>query len=50
MKKADMAEAAEHLLAATGWLPSLLRTAKPQDQSDAPDEAQSGDEYSQAAE
>lgn len=50
MKKADMAEAAEHLLAATGWLPSLLRTAKPKDQSDAPDEAQSGDAYSQAAE
>lgn len=50
MKKVDMAEAAEQLLAATGWLPSLLRTAKPKDQSDTPDEAQSGDAYSQAAE
>jgi ParB family transcriptional regulator, chromosome partitioning protein len=30
MKKADMAEAAEQLLAPTDWLPPLLRTAKPQ--------------------
>jgi ParB family chromosome partitioning protein len=30
MKKANMAEAAEQLLAPTDWLPSLLRTAKPQ--------------------
>ncbi|EJN13519.1 putative transcriptional regulator [Bradyrhizobium sp. YR681] len=29
MKKPDMAEAAEQLLATTGWLPILLRTAKP---------------------
>ncbi|MCC8970034.1 ParB/RepB/Spo0J family partition protein [Bradyrhizobium brasilense] len=50
MKKVDMAEAAEQLLAATGWLPSLLRTAKPKDQSDGLGEAQSGDAYSQAAE
>ncbi len=28
MKKADMAEAAEQLLAATDWLPALLRTAE----------------------
>src|SRR5437899_13015532 len=27
MKKVDMAEAAEQLLAATDWLPSLLRSA-----------------------
>jgi ParB family transcriptional regulator, chromosome partitioning protein len=26
MKKLDMAEAAEQLLATTGWLPALLRT------------------------
>ncbi|WP_410051263.1 hypothetical protein [Bradyrhizobium sp. SZCCHNR1011] len=26
MKKLDMAYAAEQLLAATGWLPALLRT------------------------
>ncbi|MFT4116712.1 ParB/RepB/Spo0J family partition protein [Bradyrhizobium sp.] len=38
MKKIDMAEAAEQLLAATDWLPSLLRTAKPKDQSDTQDE------------
>ncbi len=29
MKKADMADAAEQLVATTGWLPALLRTAKP---------------------
>jgi ParB family transcriptional regulator, chromosome partitioning protein len=28
MKKQGMAEAAEQLLAATGWLPALLRTAR----------------------
>lgn len=50
MKKIDMAEAAEQLLAATGWLPSLLRTAMPQDRADAPTEAQGSDAYSQAAE
>ncbi|MGM4954123.1 ParB/RepB/Spo0J family partition protein [Bradyrhizobium barranii] len=50
MKKVDMAEAVEQLLAATDWLPSLLRTAKPKDRSDEPNETQSGDAYSQAAE
>lgn len=39
-KKVDMAEAAERLLAGTGWLPPLLRTERPawlaEDQSDAP--------------
>jgi ParB family chromosome partitioning protein len=29
MKKLPMAEAAEQLLVATGWLPALIRTAKP---------------------
>jgi ParB family chromosome partitioning protein len=29
MKKQDMAEAAEQLLAGTGWLPALLRTPEP---------------------
>lgn len=29
MKKADAAKAAEDILAGTGWLPSLLRTAQP---------------------
>ncbi|MGY4486114.1 hypothetical protein ACVWWR_005305 [Bradyrhizobium sp. LM3.2] len=36
MKKVDMAEAAQQLLAATDWLPAVLRTAKPQEQSDRP--------------
>ena len=50
MKKAEMAAAAEQLLAATGWLPPLLRTAKTQDQAGAPDEAPRHDFCSQAAE
>ena len=29
MKKPDMADAAEQLVAATGWLPTLLRTPEP---------------------
>jgi ParB family chromosome partitioning protein len=50
MKKVDMAEAAGQLLAATDWLPSLLRTGKPQERTDAPTDVQSGDVYSEAAE
>lgn len=50
MKKAEMAVAAEQLLAATDWLPSLLRTAKTEDHADAPNETQSHDFCSQAAE
>ncbi|MET4493715.1 ParB N-terminal domain-containing protein [Bradyrhizobium sp. LA7.1] len=50
MKKVDMAEAAEQLLAATDWLPAVLRTAKPQEQSDAPTAGQGDDAYSEAAE
>ena len=52
MKKAEMAEAAEQLLAATGWLPSLLRTAKAGNEQPAaaPVDAQGDDTYSQAAE
>ncbi|MBV9563653.1 MAG: chromosome partitioning protein ParB, partial [Bradyrhizobium sp.] len=52
MKKAEMAEAAEQLLAATGWLPNLLRTAKAGDEQPAaaPVDAQGDDTYSQAAE
>jgi ParB family chromosome partitioning protein len=40
MKKADMAEAAEGLVAGTGWLPPLLRTApaNPQGEAKAPDD------------
>ncbi|WP_441267789.1 ParB/RepB/Spo0J family partition protein [Bradyrhizobium sp. 215_C5_N1_1] len=50
MKKAEMAAAAEELLAATGWLPLLLRTAKTKEQADAPDGAQGHDFCSEAAE
>ncbi len=50
MKKVDMAEAAEQLLAPTGWLPSLLRTGKPEDRTDASTDAQDSDAYSEAAE
>jgi ParB family chromosome partitioning protein len=50
MKKTEMAAAAEQLLAATDWLPPLLRTAKTVDQAGVPDEAQRNDFHSQAAE
>ncbi|MGY3076864.1 hypothetical protein ACVWZZ_003235 [Bradyrhizobium sp. LM6.10] len=50
MKKVDMPEAAEQLLAATDWLPALLRTGRPQEQSDAPTAGQGDDAYSEAAE
>ncbi|GAD58526.1 ParB N-terminal domain-containing protein [Brevundimonas sp. BAL450] len=43
MKKADMAEAAETLIAGKGWLPPLLRTAPPQ-VADAGEEAASPNE------
>ena len=46
LKKPDMAEAAEQLLAGTGWLPSLLRTARPAWLDAAPEV----DAYLQAAE
>ncbi|QOZ06896.1 chromosome partitioning protein ParB [Bradyrhizobium sp. CCBAU 51765] len=49
MKKTEMAAAAEQLLAATDWLPPLLRTAETDDQVGAPDEAQRNDFCSQAA-
>jgi ParB family chromosome partitioning protein len=47
MKKQDMAEAAEQLLAGTGWLPALMRTPEParltKQQSEAPDTADAED-------
>lgn len=50
MKKLPMAEAAEQLLAGTGWLPSLMRTEQPA-WLDAPqDDAESIGEASEAAE
>jgi ParB family chromosome partitioning protein len=39
LKKPDMAQAAEAAVAATGWLPPLLRTAKAGVEAVAPDEA-----------
>ena len=50
LKKVEMAAAAEQLLAATDWLPALLRTPKTKDQASAPDETQVRDFCSQAAE
>ena len=50
MKKVEMAAAAEQLLAATDWLPPVLRTAKTEYQAGVPDKAQGHDFCSQAAE
>ena len=55
-KKPDMAQAAEQLLAGTGWLPAVLRTPEPEveqpSEAEAPDtEAQDGEaSYAVAAE
>ncbi len=47
MKKQDMAEAAEQLVIATGWLPALMRTREPvgptKQQPEAPDAADAQD-------
>ena len=40
MKKSDMAQAAEQLLAGTGWLPAILRTSEPEADQSAPVEAE----------
>jgi ParB family transcriptional regulator, chromosome partitioning protein len=56
MKKQDMAEAAEQLLAATGWLPALMRTPRvaqgstESPQADAVTEVKDPDAYAVAAE
>lgn len=50
MKKIEMAEAAEQLLAASDWLPPLLRTANLQKSADALRDAQDSGTYSEAAE
>jgi ParB family chromosome partitioning protein len=39
MKKPDMAQAAEQLLAGTGWLPAVLRTPQPEAEQPATVEA-----------
>jgi ParB family chromosome partitioning protein len=50
MKKADMAQAAEQLLAPTDWLPWLLRTASPQGATDLQSEAKGSELRAEAAE
>jgi ParB family chromosome partitioning protein len=51
MKKFDMAEAAEQLLASTDWLPALLRTAKSvAEPVETPTGVEGGETYSEAAE
>lgn len=51
MKKFDMAEAAEQLLAPTDWLPALLRTAKSvAEPVETPTGVEGGETYSEAAE
>ncbi|MCP2216086.1 ParB family chromosome partitioning protein [Bradyrhizobium elkanii] len=50
MKKADMAQAAEQLLAATDWLPSLLRKAAPQGQAGVQSKAEGSELRAEAAE
>ena len=56
MKKQDMAEAAEQLLAATGWLPALMRTPRAvhgpieTPEADAVTEAKDTEAYAVAAE
>jgi ParB family chromosome partitioning protein len=57
MKKPDMAEAAEQLVAATGWLPTILRTperTEPEPDeaglNDSPFAAEAADDYAHAAE
>jgi ParB family chromosome partitioning protein len=56
MKTQDMAEAAEQLLAATGWLPVLMRTPRAVQgpievpEADAVTEAKDPEAYSVAAE
>ncbi len=53
MKKADMAEAAEQLVAGTGWLPSVLRTTEQGPEGDGVEQSEVvevEDAYSIAAE
>ena len=47
LKKTDMAEAAEQLLAGTGWLPAVMRTARP---AGLDEQQQDGDAFQIAAE
>jgi len=45
-----MAQAAEQLLAGTGWLPAVLRTPKPEGEQPATDEAEAVEAVQQPAE
>ena len=50
MKKPDMAQAAEQLLAGTGWLPAILRTPEPEADQPAPVEAEDAETVEQPSE
>lgn len=50
MKKPDMAQAAEQLLAGTGWLPAVLRTPKAEVEQSAPVEAEDSGSVEQPSE
>lgn len=50
MKKPDMAQAAEQLLAGTGWLPATLRTPEPETEQPAPVEAEEAEAVEQPSE
>lgn len=50
MKKPDMAQAAEQLLAGTGWLPAILRTPEPEAEQPAPVEAEDAGTVEQPSE
>ena len=50
MKKPDMAQAAEQLLAGTGWLPAILRTPEPEAEQPAPVEAENNGTVEQPSE
>ena len=50
MKKPDMAQAAEQLLAETGWLPAILRTSEPEADQPAPAEAEDAGAVEQPSE
>jgi len=48
MKKPDMAQAAEQLLAGTDWLPTILRTPEPEGEQSAPVDAETVERPSEA--
>src|SRR3546814_5535334 len=50
MKKPDMAQAAEQLLAGTGWLPTILRTPEPEADQSAPVETEDAGNVEQPSE